>query len=378
MIAGTFTGTIKTEELQINIGPQHPSTHGVFRMITRIDGETILGLEPVFGYLHRNHEQLGEVSSYLQIIPFTDRLDYFNSMPNNQGYCMAVEKLAGIEVPERAEYIRVIMAELSRIQNHATALGFMLNDMGAMGTPLLYGFREREKILDLFEAASGARMMCSYMRFGGVARDIDDEWLGELKKLMVGLPAFFDEFERLLSENEILLSRARNVGILPKAVALDYSVTGPLLRGSGIPYDVRRAEPYSVYDRFGFDVVVGSVGDIYDRYLVRVEEMRQSLRILEQAVQQLPDASGGHLNPKVKQQSIRPPAGEAYARVETPKGELGFYLVSDGSGRPYRYKIRAPSFINLTALSDLARGHKVADLVVILGSIDIVMGEVDR
>jgi NADH-quinone oxidoreductase subunit D len=372
------TPELLTESLEVNIGPQHPSTHGVFRMITRIDGETVLNIEPVFGYLHRNHEQLGEVSSYLQIIPFTDRLDYFNSMCNNQGYCMAVEKLAGIEVPERAEYIRVIMAELSRILNHATALGFMLNDMGAMGTPLLYGFREREKILDLFEAVSGARMMCNYMRFGGVVRDINAEWVADCANLLSALPGFVDEFERLLSENEILLARSRNVGILPKEVAAGYSVTGPVLRASGIPYDVRRAEPYSVYSRFNFDVAVGSVGDIYDRYLVRIEELRQSIRIIDQALQQLPDAQGGYINPKVKQQSLKPPAGEAYARVESPKGELGFYLVSDGSGRPYRYRVRGPSFINLTALSDMARGHKVADLVVILGSIDIVMGEVDK
>ena len=369
---------LKTEELQLNIGPQHPSTHGVFRMVATIDGETVVHLEPVFGYLHRNHEQLGEAHSYLMIMPFTDRLDYFNSMINNFGYALAVEKLAGIEVPERAQYIRVIMAELSRILNHATALGFMINDMGAWQTALLWGMREREKILDLFEMVSGTRMMCNYMRFGGVIRDIDAEWVRELEALLVGLPHFFDDFERLLNDNEVMLTRARGVGILPKELAISYSVTGPLLRGSGIPYDVRKAEPYGIYDRFSFDIPIGTVGDIYDRYLVRIEEMRQSYRILQQAVEQLPDAQGGHINPKVKQQSLKPPVGDAYARVEGRKGELGFYLVSDGSGNPYRYKIRARSFINLSALSDMCRGHKVADVVVILGSIDIVMGEVDR
>jgi NADH-quinone oxidoreductase subunit D len=373
---------LETQELQINIGPQHPSTHGVFRLVVTVDGETIVDLQPVFGYLHRNHEQLAEVSTYIQSMPYTDRLDYFNSMANNHAYALAVEKLAGIEVPQRAEYIRVLMVELTRILNHASAIGFMLNDMGAWGTPLVYGMREREKILDLFEMASGARMMCNYFRFGGVWRDLPPEFLPQLKDLLRGLPGFFDEMERLLKENEILLSRAVNVGILPREVAASYSVTGPLLRASGIPYDIRRADPYSVYPELAFDIPVGSIGDVYDRFLVRLEEMRQSLRILEQVAERLPDTTGGHINPAManigKQKALRPPPGDAYARIESPKGELGFYLVSDGSDRPYRYKVRAPSFINLTPLGAMCRGHKVADVVVILGSIDIVMGEVDR
>jgi NADH-quinone oxidoreductase subunit D len=372
---------LKTEELQINIGPQHPSTHGVFRMVATIDGETVVHLEPVFGYLHRNHEQLGEVLTYLQIIPFTDRLDYFNSMINEHGFCMTVEKLAGIEVPERAEYIRVIMDELSRILNHATALGFLLNDMGAWQTPLLYGMRQREMILDIFETLGGSRMMCNYFRFGGVARDIAPA-LDQINDLMVGLPKFFDEFERLLSGNEIMLIRAKNIGTLPPELAASYSVSGPVLRAAGVPYDIRRADPYSIYDRFQFDIPVGSVGDVYDRYLVRIEEMRQSYRILEQALEQLPDAEGSFINQQYKaaskQQGLKPPAGEAYGRVESPKGELGYYIVSDGGSSAYRYKIRAPSFINLSALNDMCRGYKVADAIVILGSIDIVMGEVDR
>ncbi|MGB9751377.1 MAG: NADH-quinone oxidoreductase subunit NuoD [Roseiflexus castenholzii] len=373
---------LQTQELQINIGPQHPSTHGVFRMIVTVDGETIIDLKPVFGYLHRNHEQLAEVSTYIQSMPYTDRLDYFNSMANNHALALAVEKLAGISVPQRAEYIRVLMVELTRILNHASAVGFLLNDMGAWQTPLMFGMREREKILDLFEMASGARMMCNYFRFGGVWRDLPPEFIPQLKELMQGLPSFFDEFERLLRENEILLSRTVNVGILPKEVAVSYSVTGPVLRASGIPYDVRRAEPYSVYGDLDFDIPIGSVGDVYDRFLIRIEEMRQSYRILQQVIERLPDTTGGHINLAManigKQKALRPPPGDAYARIESPKGELGFYLVSDGSERPYRYKVRAPSFINLTPLGDMCRGHKVADVVVILGSIDIVMGEVDR
>lgn len=373
---------LKTQQLQINIGPQHPSTHGVFRLIVTVEGETIVSLEPVFGYLHRNHEQIAEVSTYIQSMPYTDRLDYFNSMANNYALALAVEKLAGIEVPERANYIRALMNELTRILNHAAAIGFLLNDMGAWQTALAFGMREREKILDLFEMASGARMMCNYFRFGGVWRDLPPEFLPQLKQLMQALPAFFDEFERLLRENEILLARSVNIGILPKELALSYSVTGPVLRASGIAYDVRKAEPYGIYSELDFDVPIGSVGDVYDRFLVRIEEMRQSYRLLEQIIERLPDTTGGHVNPAFaaigKQKTLRPPAGDVYGRIESPKGELGFYLVSDGSDRPYRYKVRAPSFINLTPLGDMCRGHKLADAVVILGSIDIVMGEVDR
>jgi NADH-quinone oxidoreductase subunit D len=373
---------IQTTELQINIGPQHPSTHGVFRMLVTVDGETIVRLEPVFGYLHRNHEQLAEVSTYIQSMPYTDRLDYFNSMANNYAYALAVERLAGIEVPQRANYIRALMNELTRILNHATAIGFLLNDMGAWQTALAFGMREREKILDLFEMASGARMMCNYFRFGGVWRDLPPEFLPNLKQLMLALPSFFDEFDRLLRENEILRGRSMNVGVLPRELAAAYSVTGPMLRGSGVAYDVRKAEPYGIYGELDFDVPVGSVGDVYDRYLVRVEEMRQSYRMVQQILERLPDTTGGHCNPKLadigRQKTLRPPPGDVYARIESPKGELGFYLVSDGSERPYRYKVRAPSFINLTPLGDMCRGYKVADVVVILGSIDIVMGEVDR
>jgi NADH-quinone oxidoreductase subunit D len=373
---------LETQDLKLNIGPQHPSTHGVFRMLVTLDGETVVHLEPVFGYLHRNHEQLAEVSTYIQIMPYTDRLDYFNSMANNYAYALTVEKLAGIEVPQRANYIRALMNELTRIVNHAAAIGFLLNDMGAWQTPLAFGMREREKILDLFEMASGARMMCNYFRFGGVWRDLPDAFLPQLRQVMVALPAFFDEFDRLLRENEILRARAIGVGVLPRELALSYSVSGPVLRASGIAYDVRKAEPYGIYGELDFDVPIGGVGDVYDRYLVRIEEMRQSLRLLQQIAERLPDTTGGHINPAMasmgRQKTLKPPPGDAYARIESPKGELGFYIVSDGSERPYRYKVRAPSFINLAPLGDMCRGYKVADLVVILGSIDIVMGEVDR
>ena len=374
--------TIETQTLEVNLGPQHPSTHGVFRMIATLDGETIVRLKPVMGYLHRNHEQIGEQMTYIASFPFTDRLDYFCAMTNNFGLALAIEKLAGIQVPERAEYIRIIMAELTRLINHTAVTGFLLNDMGASGTPLLYAFREREKILDLFEMASGSRMMCNYIRPGGVREDLPEGFLERARKIVQEYPRFLDEFETLLTENEILRQRTQQVGVLPKALAVNASITGPLLRASGVDYDLRKVDGNSIYPRFQFKVPLGTVGDVYDRYYVRILEMRESLKILEQALHAIP-ASGPWIDPKGAQVSkaprtFRPPTGEAYGRLETPKGELGFYLVSDGSVKPYRYHIRAPSFVNLTVLEDLCLGHKVADVVIILGSIDIVLGEVDR
>ncbi len=368
---------LETEPIVLNIGPQHPSTHGVFRMKVQLQGETIVALEPILGYLHRCQEKLAEGHTYLQSIPYTDRLDYICSMTNNHAYVLAVEKLAGIEVPRRAECIRVIMDELTRLLNHALAVGFLLNDMGAWLTPVQYGLREREKILDLFEMASGSRMMCNYMRFGGVARDLPEEFMPLLRKVVAEFPAFVDEYERFLTTNEILLARSKYVGILPPDKAIAYGVTGPVLRGSGVPYDIRKVDRYSLYGEIDFDVPVGTVGDVYDRYLVRIYEMRQSVRILEQAIRMLEDTPPGDIQSKVPK-SLRPPAGEAYARIESPKGELGFYLVSDGSEKPYRWRVRAPSFVNLTPLEEMCRGHKVADIVLILGSIDITMAEVDR
>ncbi len=372
---------LDTQLLEINLGPQHPSTHGVFRMQVVLDGETIVKLKPVMGYLHRNHEQIGEGMTYIASFPFTDRLDYFCAMTNNLGLAIAIERLAGIEVPERAEYIRVIMSELTRVLNHTAVTGFLLNDMGAFGTPLLYAFREREKILDLFEMASGSRMMCNYIRPGGVREDLPEGFLEQARALVAGYPRFLDDFERLLTENEIIRQRAQQVGILPKDLAVNASVTGPMLRASGVDYDIRKVDGYSIYPRFTFKVPLGTVGDVYDRYYVRILEMRESLKILEQALKDIP--LGPSISPKGAQlvkapRTFRPAKGDAYGRIEAPKGELGFYLVSDGTPQPYRYHIRAPSFINLTVLEDLCLGHKVADAIIILGSIDIVMGEVDR
>ncbi len=367
---------METERIVVNMGPQHPSTHGVFRAVVVLDGETVVSLKPVMGYLHRNHEKIGERNTFLQNMPYTDRLDYFNSMSNNWGYSLAVEKLMGIQVAERAEYLRVIMAELTRIQNHLIWIGMMLNDLGTYFTPALYAFEERELILDIFEAASGSRMMCNYHRFGGVVRDVPPEAFEKLKGLVYDrLPAKIEEFERYLTENEILLARLKGIGYLSAEDAIAYSMTGPMLRASGVPYDIRRAEPYGIYERFDFDVVTRPEGDMYARYLVRVEEMRQSLRILEQAIRDIPE--GPVLTGKPAYQ-VRVPPGEAYGRIEAPKGELGFYVISTGKPNPWRYHVRAPSFINLTALEKMCIGNKIADFVAILGAVDIVLGELDR
>ena len=367
---------IRTDRITMNIGPQHPSTHGVLRLKITIDGETIVAVEPVLGYLHRNHEKIGERNTYLQNIPYTDRLDYFTSMSNNLAYAISVEKLMGIKPPERAEYIRVIMAELTRWQSHATAVGFLYNDLGAFYTPLLYGLEERELILDLFEATSGSRMMCNYMRFGGIARDLPEDFLGKVDYLVnERLPRRTDELESYLIHNELFLARAKNVGVLPRDLAINYSTAGPVLRGSGVKYDVRRAEPYSIYDRFEFDIPTGTTGDLFDRTVVRIAEMRESLKILKQALKQIP---AGEIMTGKKNYQIRVPKGEVYGRAENPKGELGFYINSDGSPNPYRYHIRSCSYINLTALNEMCVGYKVADMIAILGSLDVVMGEVDR
>ena len=366
----------ESQILEVSIGPQHPSTHGVFRMDVKLDGERVVQLKPVFGYLHRNHEKIAENAAYLAAIPYTDRLDYLCSMTNNWGYTLAVETLAGIAVPERAEYIRVIMAELTRFQNHSALVGFLLQDMGASGTPLMYAFREREKILDLFEAVSGARMMCNYLRFGGVRVDCTPEWLEETRKLVGRLPRFVDEFERLLRGNEILMARTQGVGVLPRELAVSAGVTGPMLRASGVNYDIRKVDHYGIYDRFKFRVPLGEHGDVYDRYMMRVLEMREAITILEQALKEIPE--GPIQDPKTRLRGLRPKVGEAYGRIESPKGELGFYLISDGTMNPYRYRVRPPCLINLTILEDMCLGMSVPDVVVTLGSVDIVMGEVDR
>ncbi|MBL8163327.1 MAG: NADH-quinone oxidoreductase subunit C [Anaerolineae bacterium] len=395
---------LKTDRLVVNMGPHHPSTHGVFRMIVTLDGETIESLEPVMGYLHRNHEKIGERNTFLHNMPFTDRLDYISSMSNNLGYALAVEQLlakgARYSPPTyRAEVIRVLMVELTRIVNHYWAIGFLLNDLGAFFTPALYAIAEREKILDFFEATAGSRMMCNYMRFGGVFKDLPErirsvavkvndmvrdyntmDYLTEL--INERIPRSIDELDTFLTDSEIIKSRTIGVGYLPPDMAIAYSAAGPLLRASGVPYDVRRAEPYSIYPELDFDVAVRYNGDIYDRYIIRLDEMRESVRILKQLLPRLEKTHGQEIFAGNKQHTPRVPVGESYGRVENPKGELGYYVVSAGDEKgpqnPWRYHVRAPSYINLTALGPMCVGHKVADVVAILGSIDIVLGETDR
>jgi len=364
------------ELLEVAMGPHHPSTHGVFRMDVALDGERVIRLKPVFGYLHRNHEKIAEGISYLASMPYTDRLDYICPITNNWAYALAVEKLIGQEVPERAEYLRVILGELTRFQNHASSIGFLIQEMGASGTPLMYAFREREKILDLFEELTGARMMVNYMRFGGCRVDASVAWLDKTRRVVEGLPGFLDEFERLLSSNEILMARCQGVGILPADLAVNAGVTGPMLRASGVNYDIRKVDGYGIYNRFNFRVPLGDHGDVYDRYMIRLLEMRESIGILLQALKEIP--TGPVMDPKAKIRGFRPKPGEAYGRIEAPKGELGFYLISDGGPNPYRYRVRPPSLINLTILEDMCLGQNVADVVLIFGSVDIVLGEVDR
>jgi NADH-quinone oxidoreductase subunit D len=365
---------LKTQPIILNLGPQHPSTHGVFRMRITLDGEVIIDVEPIIGYLHRGIEKLAEGRTWTQNIPLTDRLDYVTSMTNNLAYCLAVEELANIKVPERAEYIRVIISELMRISSHLMGIGFLLNDLGAMMTPVLYMWREREKIVDLFEMLCGQRLLYNYMRIGGVSHDFPDEFMPALHRFLAEMPRFIDEYNQLLAQNEILLVRTKGVGVLSKDLAINIAASGPVLRASGVQWDLRKKNPYSIYDRFDFDIPVGATGDTYDRYWIKVEEMRQSLRILDQAVKQLPK---GEI--KAKGDSlVRPPVGEVYGKIEAPKGELGFYLVSDNSIAPYRFHIRPPELINLTALRDMVKGWKVADLIIVFGSIDICMGEIDR
>ena len=365
---------IKTEPFVINIGPQHPSTHGVFRMRVTLDGERITDTEMIVGYLHRSMEKLAEERTWTQNIPFTDRMDYLAAMTGNLSYCLAVEKLAGVEVPERAQYLRVIFAELQRIASHAMANGTFINDCGAWQTPLMYMFRDRERILDLFEMTCGARLTINYMRIGGVAFDLPDAFIPALETLMDELPDRFTEYEELLFDNEIVLMRGRDVGMLSPELAMNASVSGPMLRGSGIAWDIRKADPYCVYDRFDFDIPVGHNGDSFDRFMVRMAEIRQSVRIIKQAMEQLPP---GPYKAEVPL-NLRAPEGEVYSRIESPKGELGYYLISDGGPTPFRFHVRAPSLMNLSALKEMVIGQTIADAIVTLGSIDINVGELDR
>jgi NADH-quinone oxidoreductase subunit D len=367
---------IRTEPMTVNVGPQHPSTHGVFRLRVTFDGEEILEVEPVLGYLHRGSEKLAEERNYVQVVTLTDRLDYTSSMINNQAYCLAVEKLLGVEPPLRARFLRTLVAELQRIASHLVAVGFFIQELGAFGTPLMYAFRSRERILDLFEMLCGARITVSYMRPGGVFADAPPDFWPALTQFMHDFAVEFDELEQLLLENEILLVRTRGVSPLPPEMAINCSVSGPVLRASGVNWDWRKMDPYDAYDRVEFDVPVGSHWDNYDRFWVRMQEVRQSMRIIGQCVEQL---EPGPVRLADLPLVIRPEAGaEAYGRVEASKGELGFYLVSDGGIAPYRCKIRSPSLINLTVTEHLLVGWKLADMIVSLGSVDINMGEVDR
>jgi NADH-quinone oxidoreductase subunit D len=366
--------TLKTEPIVLNLGPQHPSTHGVARMRATIEGEVITDVELVLGYLHRGIEKLAEARTWTQVIPLTDRLDYLASMTNNWAYVLGVEKLLGIKVPERAEYIRVIMGEFMRLSSHLLSVGFLLNDLGSYFTPLMYAVREREKILDLFEMICGQRLTYNYYRIGGVSHDITAEFIDGAKRYVREMPGYIRELDRLLTENEVLLARVKGVGVLSKEMAVNSSASGPVLRASGVKWDVRKNDPYSVYDRFQFDIPVLSGGDCLDRYLIRMEEMRQSVRILEQALAQLPAGEYCAKVPLI----FHAPRGEAYGHIEAPRGDLGFYIVSDGSIAPYRLHIRPSTLLNLTTLKQLSVGWKIADLVVIFGSIDVVLGEMDR
>lgn len=389
---------IRTETITLNMGPQHPSTHGVLRVLLEMEGEVIIKATPVIGYLHRGIEKIAENKTYHQFITLTDRLDYTSPFINNLAYVLTVEKLLGMEVPLRAQYIRVLMAEITRIQSHLIWLGTHALDMGAM-SPLLYCFREREETLDMFEMVGGARMNQSYFRIGGLAGDLPEGFVDKVRDFSEVLPSRIEGYETLLTENKIWLSRTKEVGVISAEEGIDLGLSGPSLRACGVKWDLRKANPYSSYDHFDFEIPIGTNGDVYDRYLVRMEEMRQSNRIIKQVLDKLPPGEINAYNPKVvpppkekvlsniesliihfhiMTEGFEVPRGEAYCSVESSKGELSFYIVSDGSNKPYRVKIRAPSFVNLQSLATMAEGRMMADMVAVIGSIDICLGEVDR
>jgi NADH-quinone oxidoreductase subunit D len=371
---------IRSEEMVINMGPQHPSTHGVLRVELILDGEIVVDAIPHIGYLHRCFEKHSEsMNDYQQVVPYVDRMDYVAAIANEYGYAVAMERMLGIEVPERVEYIRVIFAELQRIASHLVAIGTYGLDIGAF-TPFLHCFRDRERILDIFESTCGARLLYNYIWVGGLSHDVASNFKERVRDFIKYFPPKIKEYNDLLTYNKIFIDRTADVGVLPAEVALNYAASGPVLRGSGVNWDLRRNDPYSIYEKFDFDVVIGkgemgTVGDCWDRYIVRVREMEQSIKIIEQAVEQMPDE--GDVKAAVPKR-IRPPEGEIYARSETPRGELGYYIISDGSMSPYRVKARSPCFVNLSLLPAISRGSMVADMVAIVGSIDIVLGEVDR
>ncbi len=387
-----------SETMIINMGPQHPSTHGVLRLELELDGEVCVRCTPHIGYVHTGIEKTMESKRYWQALPCTDRIDYMAPMANNFAYCLAVEKILGCEVPPRAQWIRVMLAEFTRIQSHLIWLGTHAMDIGAM-TPFFLALRERERILDLFEMAAGVRLMTSFFRIGGLRDDLPDGWIENAQRFVKTFPAYVDEYEDLLTNNDIWLERTKGVGTLSAEDAIDLGVSGPTLRASGVDWDIRKVNPYSGYEKFGFKVPVRNGCDVYDRYLNRMDEMRESTKIIQQVMDGLP---GGPVKTpdrkislppreelytsmeslihhfKLVVEGIKPPKGEAYAAIESPKGELGCYVVSDGSNKPYRVHFRTPSFVNLQSLAKMCEGRLVADIVAVIGSIDIVMGEVDR
>lgn len=369
---------LKTEEMILNMGPHHPSTHGVLRLELRIEGELIMEVTPHIGYLHRCFEKHTEVLTYPQVVPYTDRMDYLSAMGNEFGYAVAVERLLGIEVPERVNYIRVIMAELQRIASHLVAIGTYAVDIGAF-TPLLFCFRDREMILSLFEMTCGARMLYNYIWVGGVSHDLHPDFLRKTQEFITYFRPKVKELNDLFTGNKIFIDRTANIGILPAETAINYGVSGPSLRGSGLKWDIRKNDPYANYDKFDFDIpvgqgLVGTVGDSWDRYYVRVLEIEESCKIIEQALAGIPEGDVTSAIPK----RIKPPVGQLYSRVENPRGELGYFVISNGTTSPFRVKVKGPSFVNLEVLNDLCKGHLIADVIAILGSIDIVLGEVDR
>lgn len=391
---------IRTKEITVSMGPQHPATHGVLRLVLELDGETIIKCTPYVGYLHRGTEKLAEHKTYLSALPLTDRLDYISSMCNNVGYCVAVERLFGIEAPERAKYIRTIMAEMTRISSHIIWVATHALDIGAM-TLFLYSFREREWLLDLFEMTCGARLTVSYPRIGGVRNDVSQEFIDSLYRFTEEFPKRMEEYETLIDQNRIWLQRTKGIGVITAEEAVNWGLTGATLRGSGVNYDVRKFAPYDAYDKVEFDVPIGKNGDVYDRYRCRMEELRQANRIIKQCLEQMPkgpimspDAPKFTLPAKdrvlvdmesliqqfvlITKGPMTAPEGELYVATEVPKGELGFYFVSDGTGKPYRMRLRSPSFVHASVLPKLSEGHMLADVIANIGTIDIVLGECDR
>jgi NADH-quinone oxidoreductase subunit D len=366
---------LDTIDINVNVGPQHPATHGVFRMVLTVDGEVVKDLDPVIGYMHRGNEKLPENCDYRQAIGYHDRTDYLGQFNTEHCFVEAVERLAGLKPPERAEYIRVILTELNRISSHLMFMGAFGTDLGLFGTSFMYAFRDRETIQDFFEEITGERMMYNYFRPGGIAWDVPENFVERTRQVLAKVKSGLGDLDGLLVDNEVVLARCRGLSPVTPEDAINWGFSGPMLRATGVAHDLRRAEPYSIYDRFEFDIPTGTTGDVYDRMMVRLEEMHQSVRIVEQALEALPE---GAIMVEGMKRILRPPAGEVYMRVESPRGEYGVYIVSNGSDKPWRHKVRGASFCNLSALRAMSIGHYVADVVIILGSIDIVLCEVDR